>query len=253
MDVEKYLARIGISSDIPRVPTYEFLKELQLAHLYSVPYENIDIINGVPINLEIEKIYEKIVVGRRGGWCFELNCLFSALLFELGFNTKNYLARFWRGEEGIPIHRHRVTAVFVNGKTYISDVGIGSVSPRIPLLLEPGLVQEYFGESYRFEKEADFGWVLYEFRHGVWERYFSFTDEPHYDADFVAISYFCEHHFTSKFNKSYIVALKTKTGRKCVDGHDFKEFSGNELIRTEENMSEERTRELFFGEFGLKV
>ena len=253
MDIEKYLKRIGINQKLKREISYEFLRELQLAHLYSVPYENIDIINGVPLDLDVEKIYEKIVLGRRGGWCFELNCLFERLLSELGFSTKNYLARFWRGEEGIPIHRHRVTAAFIDGKTYISDVGLGSVSPRIPLLLEEGLVQEYFGESYRFERHEVFGWILYELRHGVWERYFSFTEEPHYDADFAAISYFCEHHPASKFNKSYIVAIKNEAGRKCVDGCIFKEFLGNELVRTEENMSEKRTREVFYKEFGLKI
>ena len=153
MDTKRYLERIGITCEELPTPSYEWLRELQLSHIYSVPYENIDIIEGVPLSLDTEAIYEKIVERGRGGYCFELNALFEKLLASLGFNTVSYFARFWRGEEGIPHRRHRVIAVFLNGKTYISDVGIGSPAPRIPLLLSEGLVQECFGESYRFERD----------------------------------------------------------------------------------------------------
>ena len=253
MDVGKYLERIGLDKKLPNELSYDYLKQLQLAHIYSVPYENIDVIHGISLNLDIEKLYEKIVLNGRGGWCFELNALFARLLSEIGYKTKNYLARFWRGENDVPINRHRVTAVFIDEKTYIADVGIGSVSPRIPLLLEDGLVQEYFGESYRFEKDEEYGWVLYELRHGEWKKYFSFTEQAQIDGDFAVISYFCEHHPTSKFNKSYIVAMKTEKGRKAVDGPNFREFCGDNLIRIEENMSPKRTREVFLSEFGLKI
>ena len=100
MDVKKYLERIGIGDSVNLMPSYELLKLLQLSHLYSVPYENLDIIKGVPLCSDIQKVYEKVVLGRRGGWCFELNALFAKLLRELGFTTQNYLARFWRGDRG---------------------------------------------------------------------------------------------------------------------------------------------------------
>ena len=249
MDTKKYLNRIGISEDVS--PSAEGLRALQLAHLYSVPYENLDIIDGVPLSLDTDSLYEKVVVRGRGGYCFELNSLFEKLLSSLGFKTVSYFARFWRGEEGIPLRRHRVIAVFLDGVTYISDVGIGSPSPRIPLLLCEGLVQEYFGESYRFERDSVHGWVLYEMRHGEWQKYFSFTEDPQLDLDFEAISYFCEHHPRSKFNKSYIVSLKTPDGRKCIDGDTYKVFTGSALSYIEEGISERRRREIFKKEFGI--
>lgn len=251
MDTKSYLERIGIVREVLPAPSYDWLRELQLSHIYSVPYENIDIIEGVPLSLDTEAIYEKIVKRGRGGYCFELNSLFEKLLASLGFKAVSYFARFWRGEEGIPHRRHRVIAVFLNGKTYISDVGIGSPSPRIPLLLSEGLVQECFGESYRFERDSAYGWVLYELRHGEWQKYFSFTEDPQLDLDFEPISYYCEHHPSSKFNKKYIVAIKTPEGRKCVDGDTYNVFVGSELSYIEEEMSDERRREIFEKEFGI--
>lgn len=251
MDTKKYLNRIGISRGEDVSVSYEWLKTLQLAHICSVPYENVDIIDGIPLSLDGDALYEKIVERGRGGYCFELNSLFEKLLSSLGFKTVSYFARFWRGEEGIPHRRHRVIAVFIDEETYIADVGIGSPSPRIPLLLREGLVQEYFGESYRFERDAAHGWVLYELRHGEWQKYFSFTEDPQLDLDFEAISYYCEHHPSSKFNKSYIVAIKTPEGRKCVDGNTYKVFRGAEISYIEEGMSEERRHEILKKEFGI--
>ena len=77
MDVQKYLGRIGYQGDTQ--PTAENLSRLQCAHLYSVPYENMDILWERPIVLEKEALYTKIVEKRRGGYCFELNSLFNAL------------------------------------------------------------------------------------------------------------------------------------------------------------------------------
>ena len=75
---------------------------------------------------------------------------FDKLLTNLGYSTESYFPRFWRGESGVPIPRHRVIAVKIQGEKYITDVGIGSAAPRVPLLLCEGLVQESYGESYRF-------------------------------------------------------------------------------------------------------
>lgn len=252
MDALKYLERIGLKYD--RVPplSYALLRELQLAHVCAVPYENMDIINKKPLSLDPEALFEKIVLRRRGGYCFELNCLFEALLKALGFCTTAYFARFWRGETGTPLRRHRVIAVRIGEETYIADVGIGSPAPRIPLLLKEGLVQEYFGESYRFERDEIFGWVLYELHHGEWKKYFSFTEEAQLENDFYAISYYCEHHSDSKFNKNYMIAMKTETGRISVDGFTFKRFEGAELSFIEENMSALRMKEVLASEFGLE-
>src|SRR3954468_17014397 len=85
MNVAAYLERIGYQG--PRAPTAETLRRLHLAHLYAVPFENLSIHWGEPIQLDDEALFEKIVVQRRGGFCYELNGLFAALLRALGFEV----------------------------------------------------------------------------------------------------------------------------------------------------------------------
>ena len=111
MNVERYLGRIGLAlSDFTR-PDLDFLKKLQMAHILSVPYENVDVIFGKSISLDENDLFEKIVINRRGGLCFELNTIYNRLLVELGYKTESYFPRFWRGETGVPIPRHRVISV----------------------------------------------------------------------------------------------------------------------------------------------
>jgi len=252
MDITKFYERVGLSPDTKGETTLQFLKKLQLASLFSIPYENIEQVSGKAVSLNPDDVYDKVVIRKRGGYCFELNALFQRALNEIGFVTERYLARFWRGEEGIPIRRHRVTGVFLDGEEYIVDIGIGAIAPRFPLLLKAGVIQENFGESYRFEYEEDFGWVLYELYHGEWQRYFSFTTEKQFEDDFISPAYYCDMHPNSKFNKVYMVAIKTENGRKTLSDRTFKEFVGTELFRVEENMTEERTDEILLSEFGIK-
>ena len=251
MNVEKYLERIGLSPKIDKTPTFDLLRKLQLSHIYSVPYENIDLVKGVPLALDEDKIYEKIVKRHRGGYCFELNLLFERLLSGIGFDTESYFARFWRGCDTVPERRHRITGVKIDGVTYIADVGVGSAAPRIPMRLEEGTVQSSFGESYRFERDAEFGWMLYELKDGEWQKCYSFTMEKQFDIDFEAASYYCEKHPSSKFNKSFIISLKTPDGRITVDGNTHKVFVGQELRYIEENMERERLVEVLGERFGL--
>ena len=233
MDITQYYARVGLSPDTKGEPTLQFLKKLQLASLFSIPYENIEQVYGKAVSLDLGDIYEKVVVRKRGGYCFELNALFEHVLTKIGFVTERYLARFWRGE-------------------IIVDIGIGAVAPRFPLLLKAGVVQENFGESYRFEYEEDFGWVLYELHHGEWKRYFSFTTEKQFEDDFISPAFYCDKHPDSKFNKGLMIALKTEKGRKTISDCTFKEFVGTDIYRVEENMSEARTDEILLSEFGIK-
>ena len=82
MNLEKYLERIGLTKN--RELSLEFLAVLQEKHLLSIPFEDLDIPDRDTITIDVEKFYEKIVIRKRGGFCYELNGLFSVLLRELG-------------------------------------------------------------------------------------------------------------------------------------------------------------------------
>ena len=246
--IKAYFKRIGLEMPEKIVPDSALLKDLQFAHCTTVPYENLDIIRGIPLSLEPEDLYQKVVVQGKGGFCFELNGLFGWLLRELGYGVTDVAARYLRGETTIPMRRHRVLIVRAVDGLWLADVGIGEVCPRYPLRLEEGLEQPQFDECYRFEKDPFLGWVLMDLHHGEWRRFYSFTEEPQLNVDFVAPTFYCEKHPDSPFFPDEMFSLKTAEGRITLDGHVFKEFRNGEV--TVETFTEETLPEAY-RRFGL--
>src|SRR5262245_17149912 len=91
VDVGSYAARIGYAGDM--APTLETLKALHFAHSTSIPFENLDILMGRPISLELDWLQAKLIAGRRGGYCFEQNAYFATVLERLGFKVTRLAAR----------------------------------------------------------------------------------------------------------------------------------------------------------------
>ena len=230
MDVKKYLERIGLELPDPVEPNSELLRKIHYAHCTTVPYENLDMIRGIPATLEEADLYRKIVEEGRGGVCFELNGSLGNLLRALGYKVTDFAARYLRGESTVPMRRHRVLKVEATDGVWLCDVGVGEVCQREPVAMVEGLEQHQYGETYKLEKEDFFGWVLWDCHNGAWRRFYSFTEEPQLTADFVAVNYFCEAHPTSPFNKVEMFSLKTEEGRKTLDGHVYKEFKKDQVL-----------------------
>lgn len=230
MDVKKYFDRIELELPETVVADSALLKKLHLAHCCAVPYENLDMIRGIPTSLEKDALFRKIVEEGKGGLCFELNGSFGFLLKALGYKVTDFAARYLRGESTIPMRRHRVLKVEATDGTWLCDVGIGEICQREPIAMEEGLEQEQFGEVYKLEKEEFLGWVLWDLHKGSWRKFYSFTEEPQLLVDFIAPNFYCEKHPDSPFNKDEMFALKTLTGRKTLDGHIYKEFKNGEVF-----------------------
>jgi len=244
-NVNLYLERIGYSGS--KKPTVATLSNLQESHLLTIPYENFDILNNIPLSLEVPDIFDKIVVRSRGGYCFELNALFGWLLEKLGYQVTNYFARFWRDEPNPPpLRRHHVLQVEAEGKYYLCDVGVGGVVPCHPIQMVHDFVHKQGNEIYKLEKDSYFGWMLCEQKNEQWHPIYSFTEEPQLAKDYIMASYWCENAPESIFTKGAMVAIRTKEGRKSVAGREFRIFT-NEGIqaftpRTSEEYSEELRR-----------
>lgn len=251
-DVMRFFERIGLAKDTKAEPSAEFLGQVQSACVQTIAYENLDIVSGVPLKLDRDSLFEKIVVRKRGGYCFELNGLLFHMLREMGFSVSERFARFLRGESAIPMRRHRVViASFADGD-YLLDIGVGQIAPRLPLKIEEGLIQTQNGETYRFEKSAVHGWVLSDLHNGAWREYICFSNDPAYEIDFVQPSFFCEKHPDSVFNQRLMIAIKTPLGRKTIDGDVFKIFEGETLVHIEENVPKEKIREILESEFLIR-
>lgn len=251
--VSAALARIGLKDAAVSAPAAALLREVQLAAATHIPYENLDILRGVPLSLDTGDLFRKIVVRRRGGYCFELNGFLSELLRSLGFKVTEYMARYLRGETEIPMRRHRVViAQDEQGAQWICDAGIGSSAFRFPLPFRENAVSEQFGEVYRVTKESFFGWVISDLVHGQWRRFYSFTQEEQLNIDYVMPSFWCEHSPDSPFRKAPILSLKTMDGRVTVDGDLFRVFRGEDV--TEKRIENEAERTLIYEKyFGLTV
>ncbi|MER6568074.1 arylamine N-acetyltransferase [Streptomyces sp. NPDC001093] len=126
--VEAYLRRIG--AEHPQEPTGRALRELQLRHLRTIPFENLSIHLGEEIVLEEERLLDKVIGRGRGGFCYELNGLFGALLSALGYEVELLAVRVYgdEGRLGIPYDHLALRVRTVEGGTWLADVGFGAHS-----------------------------------------------------------------------------------------------------------------------------
>lgn len=246
-----YLERIGFEGPLDR--SVKCLADLQSAHLHTVPYENLDIVRGKPLSLELDQLFEKIVVRRRGGYCFELNALFGWLLRGIGYTVTDYFARFWRDEpDPPPKRRHHVLRVEIGDTSYLSDVGVGGIVPRQPVAMVEGLEQAQGDEVYRLQGDPYYGWMLEEQKAEEWSTIYSFTEERQLAKDYGMASYWCEHAPESIFKKATMIAIRTEEGRNTVAGEEFRIFTKNGIhaFRPE---SEVAYNEALLQYFGIKL
>ncbi len=137
----EYLERIAFS-EFPDAATFDVLKSLQQLHLLNIPFENLDIHHGIPITIDIEKFFAKVVRNRRGGFCYELNGLFNELLKALGYNTKLVSARVANAEGGFGKEfDHLAIITRIDSDEWLVDVGFGEFS-ELPLRLVKDIVQK---------------------------------------------------------------------------------------------------------------
>ncbi len=161
-DADAYLARIGMQR--PTKLTKEYLDALVFAHQCTVPFENIDICErGKSVSIATQDLYNKIVVNKRGGYCFELNGLFVLLLRALGFDAYSCPCRVMMGpaseKEPGPV-MHRGTIVNLDGKKLFCDVGFGGPMPHGSVEIVDGVKQIQRGDTFWFDRIDEYWWIL---------------------------------------------------------------------------------------------
>jgi len=150
------------------------------------------------------------------------------------------------------MRRHRVLKVACADGEYLADVGVGGVIPRRPLPFVADNVSEQNGEKYVLRKEDFLGLVLYEWWKDSWRRVYSFTDEPQLEADFTAISYYCEAHPDSFFRTQDMVHIFTEDGRKTVAGGEVRLFGGGD-VKVIKPVNKAAYHELLYEHFGIRL
>src|SRR6266545_3908407 len=145
-DLAAYCTRIGYDGAL--APTRVVLEALHLAHATSIPFENLDVVLGRPIRLDLASLQAKVVAGGRGGYCFEHNTLFAAVLETVGFRVTRLAARVRLGASTIRPRTHMLLAVETGGETAIADVGFGADGLLLPVQLGAAPTQQ-FAWTYR--------------------------------------------------------------------------------------------------------
>jgi len=160
-DVHRYLARIGWTADLSPAPTLEHLFGLQLAHMTSVAFENLHVVAGTRPPTALDWSLPKIVDQRRGGWCFEINGAFAALLRALGYDVTLHSAQVWsaQAKELGPELDHLCLIVTVDDARWLVDAGFGDSSVT-PVSLDTRDEQHRLPRRARVEHD-DHGRIVY--------------------------------------------------------------------------------------------
>jgi N-hydroxyarylamine O-acetyltransferase len=227
MDVQAYLQRIGYQGAL--TPDIDLLRSLHRAHLFTVPFENLDIHLGREIVCDESRILRKIVNEKRGGFCYELNGAFAALLRALGFRVTLLSCRVARQDGSYGPEFDHLTLRVDLEEPWLADVGFGDCFLE-PLRLGSRLEHEQNGRIYRLTSrmtspastDAVFG--LEVMAEGQWKTEYAFTLQPRELSDFAGM---CHYHQTSPeshFTCQRICSLATPEGRLTL--------SDNKLIET---------------------
>jgi len=230
MNISAYLKRINYSGSLALTP--ETLRDLQVAHLLTVPFENLSIHAGEPIVLEEDGLFAKIVEKRRGGFCYEANGLFAALLRALGFDVAMLAAGVAKSEGGFGPNFDHMTLMVTLAQRWLVDVGFGD-SFLEPLLLDVREDQAQGPHSFRIVADNTHLILMRRNTSDDWKPQYRFSLRPYTFADYEEM---CRYHQTSPdshFTKGRICSRATEAGRVTLSDMRLITTSGPQQVRHE--------------------
>lgn len=250
IDRSAYLARIGYEGATS--PSIETLRALHRAHVLTVPFENLDIHLGRAISLEPSDLFRKIIVNRRGGYCFELNGLFALLLEDLGFTVTRLAARVLYGAEGVRPRSHQLLLVQLGETAWIVDVGFGGNGLLEPLRLAVGYEEQQGADRFRFIAQERGEFLLQCEIDGAWANLYSFTLDVCLPVDYTFANYYHSHSPDSLFMQRRICTMPTSDGRKTLINNLLK-VRGRDGTQELHVNSEDERKQLLQQHFGLTI
>ncbi len=209
-----YFERIGWSG--PRTPTIDSLAGILRAHMARIPWENLDVLLGRGVSLDLDSIYDKLVVSKRGGYCFEQSTLLAAGLSHAGFSPVAHAARviLIRPRSEAP-RTHMFLTVPVDGVRYMVDPGYGGYGPLVPMpLVADAVVCEGRDRHRLVRREGE--WVLEGEIEGAWKPFWTSTLEAGPPIDFVMANYYTSTHPQSAFATMLLMRALTPDGARVT-------------------------------------
>jgi N-hydroxyarylamine O-acetyltransferase len=251
-NVALYLQRLGY--DAPPPPTLETLRELQLRHTSVFPFESLSTLLQVPVPIDLASVERKVLHEGRGGYCYELNNMFLALLHQLGYEARGITGRVVMGgpEDALTARTHRLSVLTLDGTRYITDVGFGGMVPTTPLRLDTEDEQPTPHEPYRITHHEG-SYTLRAKVSGEWRALYIFDLQPQSDIDYEIGNWYVSTHANSPFLGQLMVARTGEGLRRTLNNGSYAlHRMGAESERRQITDADELI-ELLQSEFGIRL
>lgn len=213
-DLDAYLRRIGFAGETR--PDLATLTALHGRHVATMPFENLNPLMGLPVDLEPAALQRKLVDQRRGGYCFEQNALFRDALAVIGFSTVNLAARVrWMAPPDAPMgaRSHMLLQVDLDDGPWLADVGFGGYILGAPIRMVAGVEQTAMGATLRLVDAGPVGLRLEALLSGDWQALYVFRLEPVFHADYVQANWSTSTHPDSIFVNGLLAERLTPEAR----------------------------------------
>lgn len=253
IDLEAYNKRIGFDGE--PVPNLATLSELVFRHVCSIPFENVDVLLGKPINLDIASLQKKMILSKRGGYCYEQNGLFAEVLLAMGFDATVISARprvIYARHETPPLS-HASIRVMLDGESWLVDVGIGGMSMTAPIRIVEDEEQETPHDLRRIVREDGRFFVQVQLE-GAWKDVAEFTGQEMPLIDRQVANFFTSQFPDSHFRKNAYCALALPNGdRLGLLGGKFTHRTKTGVARTYSVADAPNLARVLTEEFGIEI
>lgn len=210
-EISEYLRRINLDACEANL---NGLMQLQAQHMEYIPFENLDIVVGRKISLDHASLFQKIIGNNRGGYCFELNTLYSELLQALGFSVVPVLGRVWLSNpKNLPPRNHLALLVSIDEKTYLTDVGFGGLISSVPLDIDSSETVNDKDGLVRISRLDDYQFMIQRHNEKEWTNLYSFENLPISGEDIAISNHYMSTHTDSHFYYHKFAGRSTKEGR----------------------------------------
>ena len=245
-DVEAYLERIGLSGEKIEI-SKEGLDHVLEAHLLHIPFDDLDVwaLGDCP-SLAVEDLFNKIIINKRGGYCFELNSLFKAFLLSLGFDAYTVICHLNYDPNTMAVPAHCCVIVRIGDKKYFTDVGFGGKVPNKAVEFDGNI-----HDGYRVGTESYYTYVE-DMTGDTIKRTFVFKDIPALPVELMPLNFNVSQKEGSRFRTTPLLSLRYPDGSITAAGKSLTIVHGDE--RTEREIKDVEELKKLAGEaFGLDI
>ena len=251
LNLDAYFTRINYSG--PRTPTLATVQAIHARHAAAIPFENLDPFLGRPVAVDLASVQDKLVTRQRGGYCFEQNTLFRAVLEALGIAVTSLLARvYWNAPPGAPTppRTHMILRTVIDGQDMIADVGFGGHLLAHPYALRTDAPQQAGASTLRLVDEGP--QHLLQVRGGEdWRDIYRFTLEPAVAADIELANWFTATHPESRFRKFLILQRLLSDARLVLLNRGFIRRGADGSVQSVEIADAAELARLLAEDFGV--